>query len=158
MEGEREIEVEPGREDGRVAQCEVGERVVGEGQGVSRQFEGVTRRRVWEDEKWIEEVSRETHDVSVSRCLCEERGAPRGALSIQEPVQEDIRSRVRARELKHVMQREDNGRSNGDWGKQVWMVLDGRSRPWDIWAEEQGEELREREGAKKMGWRLKGSG
>ena len=25
-----------------------------------------------------------------------------------------------------------------------WMVLDGRSRPWNIGAEEQGEELRER--------------
>ena len=144
MEGEREIEVEPAREAGRVAQCEVGDRVVGEGQGVSRQFEGVTTRRVWEDEKWIEEVSGETH-VSVSRCLCKERGAPRGALSIQEPVQEDTRSRVRARELKHATQREDKGRSKGDWGKQVWMVLDGRSRSWDIWAEEQVEELRERE-------------
>ena len=28
-----------------------------------------------------------------------------------------------------------------DWGKQVWMVLDGRSRPWDIcerWSKENG--------------------
>ena len=82
----------------------------------SRQFEGVTRRRVWEDGMWIEKVAREPHDVLVSGCLCKERGAPGCASLIQEPVQEDKRRHVCARELKQAMQREDNGRSKGDWG------------------------------------------
>ena len=72
-----------------------------------------------------QKVAWEPHDVLVSGCLCKER-----ASLIQEPVQEDTRRHVYARELKQGMPREDNGRSKGDWGKQVWMVfwMGGRNR------------------------------
>ena len=52
---------------------------------------------------------------------------------------ENTRSLVRARELKQAIQREDDGRSKGDWSKQVLVVFDGKSRPCDIGADEQGE-------------------
>ena len=48
------------------------------------------------------------------------------------------------------------GRSKGDWGKQVWMVFDGKSRPWDIGAEELGEEMRERDVGKENGMAAEG--
>ena len=92
-EGEREIEVEPERREDSLR---------GAVRGESRQLDGVAMRRVRVDVKWIQEVSQETHDVSVSRCLYVERWTPGCASSIQEAVQEDTRSHVRAHGVKHV--------------------------------------------------------
>ena len=49
---------------------------------------------------------------------------------------------ARSCEIRRAMQREENGQNKGGWSKQVWMKFDGKSRPWDIGAD-QGEELRE---------------
>ena len=85
--------------------------------------------------KWI---AKEARDVLSGRCLCKECTS-----LIQEPDQEDTMRYVCARAQRLVMQREESGRNKGDWGKQVWMVLEGRSKPWDIRAEEEGNELKE---------------
>ena len=42
------------------------------------------------------------------------------------------------------MQLEEDKRNNGCGIKQVWMMFDGNSRPWDIGVDEQGRELKER--------------
>ena len=42
------------------------------------------------------------------------------------------------------MQLEENRRNNGCGNKQVWMMFDGKSRPWDFGVEERGTELKER--------------
>ena len=89
------------------------------------------RMRVWEGEKCVKKVSRETHSVPVSEPLCVEQSIPGCASLIQELVQEDTRGHARTHEIWRAMQWEESRRNNGCGSKQVWMKFDGKSRPWD---------------------------
>ena len=66
------------------------------------------RMTVWEGEKRVEKVSRETHGVPASEPQCVEQGTPGYASLVQEPVQEDARSHARTHEIRRSMQREEN--------------------------------------------------
>ena len=68
--------------------CRVGEGEEDNGVALmdSHQFDGVTRRRVWDGGKWMEKETPEPHT-----CLCRERGAPGCSSLIQESAQEGTR-------------------------------------------------------------------
>ena len=95
------------------------------------------RMRVWEGEKCVKRFSRETCSVPASEPLCVEQSIL-GCLSlIPEPV-------ARTHEARRAMQLEEERRNNGCGTKQVWMMFDGKSRPWNIKVGERGRELKER--------------
>ena len=100
--------------------------------------------RVWEGEKCVKRFFWETCSVLVSESLCVEQSIPGCASLIQEPVQEDSRGHARTHEIRRAMQLEEDRRNNGCGIKQVWMMFDGKSRPWDIGVDERGRELKER--------------
>ena len=100
--------------------------------------------RVGEGGKCVKRFSWETCSVPASEPLCVEQSIPGCASLIQEPVQEDSRGHARTHEIRRAMQLEENRRNNGCGSKQVWMMFDGKSRPWDIGVEERGRELKER--------------
>ena len=97
------------------------------------------RMRVWEGEKCVKKVSRETHRGPVSEPLCVEQGIPDCASLIQEPVQEDT-CHARPHEIRRAMQWEENRRNNGCGSKQVEngmaaggirLMAEGRMVGWD---------------------------
>ena len=82
--------------------------------------------------------------VFLSANFCVEQSVPGCASLVQEPVQEDSRGHARTHEIRRAEQLEENRRNNGCGSKQVWMMFDGKSRPWDVEVEERGRELKER--------------
>ena len=82
--------------------------------GATKSSSGKSKRmRVWEGERCVKKVSRETHNVPVSEPLCVEQGIPGCASLIREPVQEDTSGHARTHEIRRAKQREENRRNNG---------------------------------------------
>ena len=86
----------------------------------------------------------ETCSVLASEPLWVEQSFPGCPSLIPEPVQEDSRGHARTHEARRAMQLEEDRRNNGCGTKQLWMMFDGKSRPWDIKAGERVRELTER--------------
>ena len=102
------------------------------------------RMRVWESEKCVKRFFRETCRVPASESLWVEQSIPGYTSLIPEPVQEDSRGHARTHEARRAMQLEGDRWKNGCGTKQLWMMFDGKSRPWDIKAGECVRELKER--------------
>ena len=100
--------------------------------------------RVWEGEKCVKRFSRETCSIPAREPLCVEQSIPGCPSLIPVPVQEDSRGHGRTHEARRAMQLEEDRRNNGCGTQQVWMMFDGKSRPWVFKAGERWKELKER--------------